>query len=711
MTVNLPTDPGAHPTSGDTYASARYTVTVNAASAFVTGETAAMTVGKLNEWNAGEEVEVSHVNFETDEEVEVVIEMTTGSIDSFKVFPEELGIPAVLADGALTLTMDPGQKAWVAVNGDYMRLLQVFADELLTLPSATVTYNGSQTQVAAGARMTFPSPGVYVLGQEFPIGAGSTLIVPRGVRLIGTFKIAGANATIIGLGTLSGEHVTYDEFNSLFEFGEGTFEERIPYAIIHHGAAASKFANCTVRGVVVTRPAWYCQREGTGHILDTKFIAPWHPENGLVSPFGTSSDDVGELKRCSIWTNDDAIDGSEYHAPVVGDNNLVGTVFMQNINCGYWPADAQGTTTFTRTYALAPQQFVTFTNPDFPDVSVDLGVVVWATTDGVAGEDEGEVVDSVTIDGLYVENWDRAINARPFHFGNLGYPWARTAINPAGDQIGELENWQLRNVSFASAPTVRSVMVGKDATNTPHDMSFIDVYYGDKLLTAANWATYFDQNAFPYNIVVGTGSGGGGGGGGGGGSGSGSGGTGTGGGGTVAGASLVVEDGTGVAEANSYCTVAFANAYHAAYGNPSAWSGATKTTKEDALRVATRVVDEAYGARWHGSRVDIDQALDWPRESVVDTNGTAYLADDEIPVALKRWVARYALLHINGEDLSPETQANGDVRSESLSAEGFSKSVTYSGVKTATKRFPALERMLRNAGLISSASGWGVVES
>lgn len=74
--------------------------------------------------------------------------------------------------------------------------------------------------------------------------------------------------------------------------------------------------------------------------------------------------------------------------------------------------------------------------------------------------------------------------------------------------------------------------------------------------------------------------------------------------------SLIVEDGTGLPDAESYVSVADATDYHAARGNV-AWAAATLSQQEIALRVATDYLDSRYV--WRGTRRTIHQALLFPR--------------------------------------------------------------------------------------------------
>ncbi len=74
---------------------------------------------------------------------------------------------------------------------------------------------------------------------------------------------------------------------------------------------------------------------------------------------------------------------------------------------------------------------------------------------------------------------------------------------------------------------------------------------------------------------------------------------------------LIVENGTGLANAESYISVADADARHAAFGNDT-WTG-TDAVKEAALRRATAYMEQTYRQRWKGTRLKRDQALSWPR--------------------------------------------------------------------------------------------------
>jgi hypothetical protein len=121
---------------------------------------------------------------------------------------------------------------------------------------------------------------------------------------------------------------------------------------------------------------------------------------------------------------------------------------------------------------------------------------------------------------------------------------------------------------------------------------------------------------------------------------------------------LVIEDGTGLANAESYISVTDATAYHTARGN-SAWAAlATDTVREQLLRKATDYMREVYRLRWKGVRESLTQALDWPRFNVsIDDvsygNIPGYVPAHTVPAEVKSACAELALKAATG-DLAPD---------------------------------------------------------
>lgn len=115
--------------------------------------------------------------------------------------------------------------------------------------------------------------------------------------------------------------------------------------------------------------------------------------------------------------------------------------------------------------------------------------------------------------------------------------------------------------------------------------------------------------------------------------------------------SIVTEDGTGRADAETFISVADASAYHADRGN-AAWAAlASDALREQALRRATDYMEQVYGLKWKGGRTTDTQALSWPRYDVC-ANGFD-VDSDVVPVALQRACAEMALKAAAGE-LAPD---------------------------------------------------------
>jgi len=134
---------------------------------------------------------------------------------------------------------------------------------------------------------------------------------------------------------------------------------------------------------------------------------------------------------------------------------------------------------------------------------------------------------------------------------------------------------------------------------------------------------------------------------------------------------FIVEDGTGVADANSYVTVEFADSYFADRGN-EVWDAITDDADKEKLLVrATDYVEKIFGRRFIGEMTDMTYPLSWPR-----TYADPY-AVDAIPLLLKKAVCEYAL-RANDGPLMPDP---------AVDATGFSMVTTRKAVGPIEKEF------------------------
>jgi hypothetical protein len=113
---------------------------------------------------------------------------------------------------------------------------------------------------------------------------------------------------------------------------------------------------------------------------------------------------------------------------------------------------------------------------------------------------------------------------------------------------------------------------------------------------------------------------------------------------------LIVEDGTNVANAESYASVAQADARLAALGYTT-WGPLLEAEKEAALRRATNYMTQEFRSRWKGNRTNEDQALDWPRIDV-EVEDVA-IATNVVPLEVRNANIDLAIKAAAG-DLNPD---------------------------------------------------------
>jgi hypothetical protein len=110
--------------------------------------------------------------------------------------------------------------------------------------------------------------------------------------------------------------------------------------------------------------------------------------------------------------------------------------------------------------------------------------------------------------------------------------------------------------------------------------------------------------------------------------------------------------------ANTYATLAEADAYHEGVIESSAWDDEEEPAKTKALAQAARVLESQFS--WKGCRTNPGQPMTWPRRRVV-VDGTT-LASDAIPTQLKQAQAEIAreLLAAGGFQTRPTNTGGAD---------------------------------------------------
>jgi hypothetical protein len=119
---------------------------------------------------------------------------------------------------------------------------------------------------------------------------------------------------------------------------------------------------------------------------------------------------------------------------------------------------------------------------------------------------------------------------------------------------------------------------------------------------------------------------------------------------------LIIEDGSGVLDANSYISTDDANAYLDIYedaGYDSAWPSAVED-QERALLIGCQALEWNYRDQWLSTRrIPVANELTWPRFPFYDRN--SILVNDRVIPKHVGWAqTTLALYYVQGVDLFPQ---------------------------------------------------------
>lgn len=156
----------------------------------------------------------------------------------------------------------------------------------------------------------------------------------------------------------------------------------------------------------------------------------------------------------------------------------------------------------------------------------------------------------------------------------------------------------------------------------------------------------------------------------------------------------VQNDTGGLADANSYVDVAFADTYHDDRAN-TAWASASAVNKITGLIRAWQYIDTVN--TFFSARINDTQNTEFPRNALYDRRGTKI---NPIPTQVKYAQSEYALRALS-KTLAPDPvfdDTGGKVISKSESVPGaVSESITYSSSApiSITRPYPAADILLK----------------
>ena len=164
---------------------------------------------------------------------------------------------------------------------------------------------------------------------------------------------------------------------------------------------------------------------------------------------------------------------------------------------------------------------------------------------------------------------------------------------------------------------------------------------------------------------------------------------------------LIVEDGTLPAGANSFASVADADAYHAARLTAAWTDELAEVQKEAALIRASDWLNRK--GMWNGRKASRSQRMAWPRAGVSTQDGE--IAPDEIPAEVVEACCELAGFFVEQDYLAP-LDRGGDIASLSVDV----ISIAYNGTAPAETVFPSLSGLLAGLGTVNTGKGGGIME-
>jgi hypothetical protein len=187
---------------------------------------------------------------------------------------------------------------------------------------------------------------------------------------------------------------------------------------------------------------------------------------------------------------------------------------------------------------------------------------------------------------------------------------------------------------------------------------------------------------------------------------------------------LVVEDGTGLANANSYATLAEGNDYNGMHLYGDGWFKAPPATRTKALVTATRVID--VQVQFDGYRASTTQALAWPRiyapyreleqpylyaagiiQGMIAFGATGvygvFWPSDAVPIPVKAATCELARVLIEGGDRTKDDPTKG-ISSLSLGSGAFA--VTFNPEDRRAVLPDIVAQILAPLGTVKSKEGF-----
>ena len=159
---------------------------------------------------------------------------------------------------------------------------------------------------------------------------------------------------------------------------------------------------------------------------------------------------------------------------------------------------------------------------------------------------------------------------------------------------------------------------------------------------------------------------------------------------------LILEDGTGVANANSYVSQADVNAYVTQYipASDAVWTLIATGDKDNWIIQGTEIVELTYRARFRGSKGTKAQALYFPAVGVTLASSGYALDSDVVPTDLTDAVAYASVRLSEGKIFFGDKDDSSTIKREKLKAGSVEIDTEYANTANGVQVFPKIETLL-----------------
>ncbi len=443
--------------------------------------------------------------------LEVTLADGTGPVTSYRMLPEFDDVVATINAGKLVLTVPKNRCFRVDLNGNTTKPLYVFSSMLEdAIPEGSIDYadwiaeNPDAKTVAAGTKLHF-SQGTWTIPTRLEIQHNCTVHIGRDALVLGNFSVEAEDETRFqgitfqGTGCLANPSVDWHEVILL-----PTFEDCIRFSAISapHGQGSNFFSSNVAKGITFFAVPFHLAPRGIFRWEDTQYIAYIFDGYSCSPELGTGK---GYRIRTFCEAGDDAHDGLPF-AEQLDEDCVVGTRLNGCWKFCYW---AYNDWTTVPNFTLLWNKFVVKNchayhlgladnnqNSGYPQKGAQTIFHATVSATDAQGPTWGRF--DVQIDGLTVHG---AVNSRLFYIANRKYPYTLDPVLMQ-DAAGCAARFSIKNVVVKELPGQKSVLIGRDENNTPHDITFENITIDGTELSVYNFTDYVETNDYPYNIFI-----------------------------------------------------------------------------------------------------------------------------------------------------------------------------------------------------------------